>query len=58
MSLLSKNKKRSVGRPQKSQDELRVHVGFKLSAREKRAALKKAEKAGMNFSEYVRSRIL
>jgi hypothetical protein len=55
---MDKQKKRSVGRPQKSKDELRVQVGFKLSAREKRIALKKAEKAGLNFSEYIRSRIL
>ena len=58
MSLVSKEKKRPVGRPPKNKEDIRVQQGLKMSPREKAIALKNAKKAGMGFSEYVRSRIL
>ncbi len=50
--------KRGPGRPRKAPKDLRRHVTLKLSMREHEAAKAKAQEAGLNFSDYVRSRIL
>lgn len=55
---MTEEKRKGPGRPRNAPEDLRRPVSLKLSPREHEIAKTKADKAGLNFSDYVRSRIL